>query len=126
MDQSRCSVSLGGDLLTQRRYEDDQAYVIVEDVAASWAQYEQFAAALPEATPEGLIVHAAGPTDEGFRIIEVWESQEAWRRLTASVDRVSDDRLFAATRYVRDLRPTRLVLGRGCSSTASHTTKEEE
>ena len=29
--------------------------------------------------PGGLILHLAGPTDEGFRIIEVWESEAAWR-----------------------------------------------
>ena len=29
---------------------------------------------------DGLILHAAGRTDEGFRIIEVWETKEAWER----------------------------------------------
>ena len=27
--------------------------------------------------PPGLLYHAAGPTETGFRIIEIWESQEA-------------------------------------------------
>lgn len=56
------------------------SYVVVEDVAASWERYERFAAALDGPAPAGLIVHAAGKTDEGFRIVEVWESEEAWRR----------------------------------------------
>src|SRR5262245_46516846 len=55
-------------------------YAIVQDVAASWEHYERFAVALAEAVPEGLIVHVAGRTDEGFRIIGIWETEEAWRR----------------------------------------------
>jgi len=27
---------------------------------------------------EGLLAHIAGPTDEGFRVIDVWESEEAF------------------------------------------------
>ena len=55
-------------------------YALVEDVAASWESYERFAAGLVGHTPDGLILHAAGRTDEGFRIIEVWKSEAAWRR----------------------------------------------
>ena|SRR6187397_1085700 len=56
------------------------SYAFVEDVAASWEHYQRFAAALEGPTPVGLILHAAGPTDEGFRIIGVWESEDAWQR----------------------------------------------
>jgi len=62
------------------------SYVLVEDVAASWERYERFAAPLRRGTPEGLILHAAGRTDEGFRIIEVWESEAAWRRFADLLD----------------------------------------
>jgi hypothetical protein len=55
-------------------------YAFVEDIAASWEHYQRFAAALEGPTPEGLILHAAGPTEEGFRIIGVWESEDAWQR----------------------------------------------
>jgi hypothetical protein len=55
-------------------------YAFVEDIAASWEHYQRFARALEGPTPEGLILHAAGPTDEGFRIIGVWESEDAWHR----------------------------------------------
>ena len=30
------------------------------------------------AWPEGQISHVAGPTDGGFRVIDVWESREAF------------------------------------------------
>ena len=32
---------------------------------------------LAESVPEGWIFHAAGPTADGWRVVEVWESQEA-------------------------------------------------
>ena len=80
------------------------SYVLVEDVAASWERYEQFAAPLREGAPEGLILHAAGPTDEGFRIVEVWESEDAWRRFAGPLD---DD----APLVVRSLVPEHVVYG---------------
>lgn len=55
-------------------------YAYVQDVAEDWENYERIAAALGDDPTDGLIVHAAGPTESGFRIIEVWESQEAWER----------------------------------------------
>ena len=82
------------------------SYALVEDVAASWESYERFAAAIERSLPDGLILHAAGRTDEGFRIIEVWESEEAWHRFADGLDRPS------APRFVRELQPTHLVLGR--------------
>jgi hypothetical protein len=62
------------------------SYVLVEDVAATWERYDRFAAPLRDAVPEGLILHAAGPTDEGFRIVQVWESEEAWHRFADLLD----------------------------------------
>ena len=66
-------------------------YAVVEDVAASWEHYERFAEALAGPVPAGLILHAAGPTDEGFRIIGVWESEEAWERFRVRQDAVIGD-----------------------------------
>ena len=88
----------------------DMSYVIVEDVAASWEQYRPFAEALDGATPDGLLLHAAGPTDEGFRIVGVWESEEAWERFRA--DRLAPD--AEAVAHVpptfRAMRPAHLVV----------------
>ena len=55
-------------------------YVIVNDVPATWEDYEQSLRPLLEATTEGLILHAAGKTDEGYRTVGVWESEDAWER----------------------------------------------
>jgi hypothetical protein len=60
------------------------SYAVVQDVAASWQHYERLARAIA-ARPEGLVLHAAGPTDEGFRVIGVWESEAAWERFSAEL-----------------------------------------
>ena len=87
------------------------SYVIVEDVAASWEQYAPVASALAGPAPAGLIVHAAGPTDEGFRVVALWESEEAWRRFA---DRVgSANASPTPPQVVRALRPEHVVYGEG-------------
>ena len=58
-------------------------YALVQDIAASWQEYERIALALGGTIPEGLILQVAGPTDEGFRVIGIWESKEAWQRFHA-------------------------------------------
>jgi hypothetical protein len=55
-------------------------YAIVQDVPTSWAHYPALAAAIGDPVPDELILHLAGPTDEGFRTIEVWETRHAWER----------------------------------------------
>lgn len=75
------------------------SYAFVEDIAASWEHYGRFAAALEGPIPDGLLLHAAGPTDEGFRIIGVWESEEAWQRFR-------DDRLDPDAEAVAQVPPT--------------------
>jgi hypothetical protein len=87
------------------------SYVVVEDVAASWEQYAHVASSLAGPAPTGLIVHAAGPTDEGFRIVALWESEEAWRRFAERVG--SAKALPAVPQVVRALRPEHVVYGEG-------------
>jgi hypothetical protein len=90
------------------------SYAIVQDVAASWAEYERVALAMIDPEPQGLILHVAGPTDEGVRTIGVWESEEAWQRFRA-------ERLAPAIAALgpsnpelnlRELRAVQLVVGR--------------
>ena len=61
-------------------------YAFVQDVPATWDSYREVAEALGAAAPEGLAIHVAGPTDEGFRMIGIWDSRESW-------DRFREDRL---------------------------------
>jgi hypothetical protein len=58
-------------------------YAFVQDVSASWQHYQQTVARLLEPVPVGLILHVAGPTAEGVRVIDIWESEQAWQRFRA-------------------------------------------
>lgn len=84
------------------------SYVVVEDVAASWEQYQRYADALTDPVRAGLIVHVAGPTDEGFRIVAVWESEEAWRRFAERVTPAEEPK---PAEIVRALCPEHVVYG---------------
>jgi hypothetical protein len=89
-------------------------YAFVQDVASSWEQYEHVAAELVEPAPAGLILHVAGPTDEGVRIIAVWESEEAWLdfqtgRLAPAIAALGGPARPAPT--FRDLHPACVVIG---------------
>lgn len=53
-------------------------YALVHDLPVSWATYEEVAAAALSELPMGLILHVAGPTDEGVRMIDVWHSESAY------------------------------------------------
>ena len=85
------------------------SYAFVQDIAASWQQYEQLAAAIA-ARPEGLVIHVAGPTDEGFRIIGVWESEAAWERFETQLEQASAGAPMRTT--FRALQPKHVVYGR--------------
>ena len=53
----------------------------VDFAGVTRAQYERLNDALDiAAPPPGLLVHTCGPTDEGWRIVDVWESEEAFQR----------------------------------------------
>ena len=57
------------------------SYAFVQDVPATWDTYREHRGnALNWTDPEGLVVHAAGPTDEGFRMIGIWDSRETCDR----------------------------------------------
>jgi quinol monooxygenase YgiN len=41
-------------------------------------QYESVAATINRAgTPAGALFHAGGPSDSGYRVVEVWQNREA-------------------------------------------------
>jgi len=69
----------------ERPATTDRPYAVIEDVPASWDRYERVASAV-ERAPPGLLLHMAGPTDEGFRIVEVWQDEGAWRRFAGDLD----------------------------------------
>jgi hypothetical protein len=92
------------------------AYALVQDVASTWEQYERVTAPTVEPLPEGLILHVAGPTDEGFRIIDVWETKEAWQRFQAERVAPAVAALGGPARpeaTFRDLHAAHVVAGAG-------------
>jgi hypothetical protein len=50
--------------------------------------------------PAGLIVHAAGPHGDGWRIIDIWESQEALETFDRELLGPARERVFAAMNIV--------------------------
>jgi hypothetical protein len=60
------------------------AYACVQDIPINWQSYEVIRATLVDPEPDGLIAHLAGPTDEGVRIIEIWDTQERWDEFRAN------------------------------------------
>ena len=88
------------------------SYAFVQDIAASWHDYQQVAASLVEPAPTGLILHAAGPTDEGVRIIAIWDDERAWQRFRNERLEPAIASLAGPARpqpTFRDLHPAQLV-----------------
>jgi hypothetical protein len=89
-------------------------YAYVQDVASSWEQYEQVTASLVDPPPAGLLLHVAGPTDEGVRIIDVWESEDDWKRFRAERLAPAIAALGGPARpepTFRDVHPEHVVVG---------------
>ena len=59
---------------------ESTAFAVVCDIAATWDDYRLIRRAVMNASGAGLILHAAGRTDDGFRTIDVWASENAWPR----------------------------------------------
>lgn len=90
------------------------SYAFVQDIAASWHDYQQVAAALIEPAPTGLILHAAGPTDEGVRIIAIWDDEPSWQRFRTERLEPAIARLGGPARpqpTFRDLHTAHLAVG---------------
>lgn len=84
-------------------------YAVVCDIAASWATYPASELALRGDAAPGLLLHAAGSTDDGYRVIDVWESEAAWARHCATTG-VSTAEL-ASPPVVRRLHVRHIVIG---------------
>jgi hypothetical protein len=56
--------------------------LIFEGPGVTQAQYEQVRkeVAPGDRPPEGAVYHVAGPTENGWCVVEVWESEEALQR----------------------------------------------
>jgi hypothetical protein len=71
-----------GPTLTQERYEET-----VRRITGGKSRLES-----PADWPvPGLLMHAAGPAEGGFRVVDVWESEEACRRFGDMLAPVLDE-----------------------------------
>jgi len=61
-----------GPTLTQERYEQ-----AIEKLTGGKSRLESRA----DWPVDGLLVHAAGQSESGFRVVDVWESEEAVQQL---------------------------------------------
>lgn len=88
------------------------AFAVVHDVAASWQDYHLIRQHLVPQTIRGislpgLILHAAGPTQDGFRTIDVWDCEAAWVAYRARLAHAFDD--LAVPPVVRELHIGHLI-----------------
>jgi hypothetical protein len=80
-------------------------FAVVCDIATSWDGYvETVAVAAP-----GLILHAAGPTDDGVRTIDVWESELARDRHRHSGTQRRSEAALVQAPVLRELHVRHLV-----------------
>lgn len=85
------------------------AFAVVYDIAASWQDYHLVREAGLEGSVPGLILHAAGPTQDGFRTIDVWASEDAWQAYRPRLRHIFDH--LAEPPVVRELRVGHLAPG---------------
>lgn len=93
------------------------ATVLIQDVAASWAYYQELVSAF-DPLPQGLLCHLAGPTDEGIRLVSAWRSASDWhgfqeQRFEPALRR-SLHRQPAIS--LRELRVAHLISGRSATT----------
>jgi hypothetical protein len=58
------------------------------DVPAPIENYDETIPLVEEIThgiPDGLIAHIASPTETGYRVTEVWQSEDHWKRFRTGV-----------------------------------------
>jgi hypothetical protein len=75
------------------------AYAFVQDIdGGDWDHYERIVKEAGGERPAGLVVHVAGPTTTGVRVIEVWDSEDACQRFMSERLLPARDRVLAEDR----------------------------
>ncbi len=83
------------------------AFAVVYDVAATWEDYQLIRQAVLGSAVPGLILHAAGPTHDGFRTIDVWSTEDDWTSYRPRLGHAFDH--LAVPPVVRELRIGHLI-----------------
>ena len=102
----------------------DGPCVRVYDVPASWNGYPAVEASL-DPPPAGLVLHLAGPTDEGFRIVEVWAAEADAATFDASLEAAlrAVDPVIQPRSVIRALRAAHVVVGGARASPSAPATQ---
>ena len=59
-------------------------YGVMQDMSGvSEAEYRLVERNLGPDRPPGLLAHVSGPVEDGWRIVNVWESEDAYRRFVS-------------------------------------------
>lgn len=86
--------------------------MVHESPGVTREQYEQVGARLTDGRGlnslsdwpvDGILSHAAGPTDDGWRVIDVWESEEAFQRFGEVIGPILQDVGFPGEPKVSEL-----------------------
>lgn len=85
-------------------------YAVIRDIPASWERYAPFGEALADPVPAGLVLHVAGPTDEGFRLVDVWETRDDWERFRAREEALGGGPMHGGT-TLRELEGVATIRG---------------
>lgn len=77
--------------------------------------YEAVSARVGQEPPEGCLVHIAGPTESGWRVIEVWNTEDEQRRfqegrLNPAFDEAGIQRVVASYFEVHTVEPPQEAL----------------
>ena len=67
------------------------AYAVIMEFDADWATHLKIDEAVGDGPVEGLMVHAAGPSDGGTRTVDIWASRDDSERFFV-------ERIFPASR----------------------------
>lgn len=60
------------------------SFAVVQEMPdVSEAEYRQVEQHLGPDRPDGLIAHVAGPTGDGWRVVNIWTGEEAYRRFVS-------------------------------------------
>lgn len=69
------------------------------------ATYEAIGATLPPGPAAGIVYHACGPIENGWRIVDIWRSEALWEAFTTDVYLPAVARAGVSGRIRRDVVP---------------------
>jgi hypothetical protein len=102
-------------------------HAIVRDLPVCWDDYRAVAAELGDEPPPGLVLHVAGRTAEGVRVIEVWRSRAAFEEYERFRLRPAESAAPSPLREpaVREVAVERALFGRADRGVANTHIEEE-